>query len=298
MVHARQRVLPPPAVRAGDRAVTSGRSTLKPDYDLVVINMANAYRALGRDEEAMVGYRRFMELDPKNAQIRYEAAQILIDSGKLDEARTRADAGADARAEAGRRAQRARRRSRCSAATSPARSARFARRSTQKPDVRLAHFNLALLAEQQGDLPRAVAEYKKEIELHPDSYKAAFNLGRLYERVGDRPAQIDAFKRGDRDESQLRGRPLVPGEGAIWTSDRSWTRRSRLARKGIELAPTRRVRAAGPLRDGRCVRAAGTASRSRTGGGARAGARARLSPSDRSFGERRTVKCDRMGSPI
>ena len=60
---------------------------LKPDYDLVVINMANAYRALGRDEEAMVGYRRFMELDPKNAQIRYEAAQILIDGGKLDEAR-------------------------------------------------------------------------------------------------------------------------------------------------------------------------------------------------------------------
>src|SRR5439155_15732217 len=44
---------------------------LKPDYDLVVINMANAYRALGKDQEAMVGYRRFMELDPKNAQIRY-----------------------------------------------------------------------------------------------------------------------------------------------------------------------------------------------------------------------------------
>src|ERR1019366_99756 len=32
---------------------------LKPDYDLVVINMANAYRAMGRDQEAMVGYRRF-----------------------------------------------------------------------------------------------------------------------------------------------------------------------------------------------------------------------------------------------
>ena len=29
---------------------------LKPDYDLVVINMANAYRAIGKDEDAMVGY--------------------------------------------------------------------------------------------------------------------------------------------------------------------------------------------------------------------------------------------------
>ena len=91
---------------------------LKPDYDLVVINMANAYRALGRDEEAMVGYRRFMELDPKNAQIRYEAAQILIDSGKLDEARQELTAGAGARAEAGGGAQRARRAARCAAATS------------------------------------------------------------------------------------------------------------------------------------------------------------------------------------
>jgi tetratricopeptide (TPR) repeat protein len=38
---------------------------LKSDYDLVVINMANAYRQLGKDEEALVGYRRFMELDPR-----------------------------------------------------------------------------------------------------------------------------------------------------------------------------------------------------------------------------------------
>src|SRR5258707_11742268 len=59
---------------------------LKPDYDLVVINMANAYRAMGRDRDAMVGYRRFMELEPKNAQIRYEAAQIMIDNGELDAA--------------------------------------------------------------------------------------------------------------------------------------------------------------------------------------------------------------------
>ena len=49
--------------------------------------MANAYRQLGKDEEALVGYARFMELDPKNAQIRYEAAQILIDRGDLADAR-------------------------------------------------------------------------------------------------------------------------------------------------------------------------------------------------------------------
>src|SRR5256885_8498768 len=48
---------------------------LKPDYDLVVINMANAYRALGRDQEAMVGYRRFIEPDSKNAPHPHDTAQ-------------------------------------------------------------------------------------------------------------------------------------------------------------------------------------------------------------------------------
>ena len=133
---------------------------LKPDYDLVVINMANAYRALGRDQEAMVGYRRFMELDPKNAQIRYEAAQILIDGGKLDEARqelTQALA-LEPKLAAARNALGvlALRRGDLAGAEREIRAA-----IDEKPDVRLAHYNLALLAEQRGDLPRAIAEYQQ-----------------------------------------------------------------------------------------------------------------------------------------
>ena len=118
--------------------------------------MANAYRALGRDQEAMVGYRRFMELDPKNAQIRYEAAQILIDSGKLDEARqelTQALA-LEPKLAAARNALGvlALRRGDLAGAEREIRAA-----IAEKPDVRLAHYNLALLAEQQGDPPRAIA---------------------------------------------------------------------------------------------------------------------------------------------
>ena len=58
---------------------------LKPDYDLAVFNMANVYRQIGQGREALVGYRRLLELDPKNAQTRYEVAQILIDRGRLGE---------------------------------------------------------------------------------------------------------------------------------------------------------------------------------------------------------------------
>ena len=209
---------------------------LKPDYDLVVINMANAYRALGRDEEAMVGYRRFMELDPKNAQIRYEAAQILIDSGKLDEARKQLTEAlalepklAAARNALGVLALRG------GDLVGAEREIRAA--IDEKADVRLAHFNLALLAEQQGDVPRAVTEYKKEIELHPNSYKAAFNLGRLYERAGDRPGQIAEFKEAIRMNPSFAEGHLFLAK-AYLDAGQNLDEAVSLARKGIELEPT------------------------------------------------------------
>ena len=209
---------------------------LKPDYDLVVINMANAYRALGRDEEAMVGYRRFMELDPKNAQIRYEAAQILIDSGKLDEARKQLTEAlalepklAAARNALGVLALRG------GDLVGAEREIRAA--IEEKADVRLAHFNLALLAEQQGDVPRAVTEYKKEIELHPNSYKAAFNLGRLYERAGDRPGQIAEFKEAIRMNPSFAEGHLFLAK-AYLDAGQNLDEAVSLARKGIELEPT------------------------------------------------------------
>jgi arylsulfatase A-like enzyme/Tfp pilus assembly protein PilF len=208
---------------------------LKPDYDLVVINMANAYRALGRDAEAMVGYRRFMELDPKNAQIRYEAAQILIDGGKLDEARqelTRALALEPTLA-AARNALGvlALRRGDLAGAEREIRAA-----IAQKPDVRLAHFNLALLAEQQGDLPRAVAEYTKEIELHASSYKAAFNLGKLYERTGDRQGQIAQYRKAIEMNPGFAEGHLFLAK-AYLDGGQQLDEAVRLARKGVELEP-------------------------------------------------------------
>jgi len=209
---------------------------LKPDYDLVVINMANAYRALGRDEEAMVGYRRFMELDPKNAQIRYETAQILIDNGKLAEAETELTRALalEPKLAAARNALGvlALRRGDPVAAERDIRAA-----IAEKPDVRLAHFNLALLAEQQGDFPRAIAEYTKEMDLHANSYKAAFNLGRVYERVGDRRGQTESFKKAiEMNPSFAEGHLFLAK--AYLDQEHSLDEAVSLARKGIELAPT------------------------------------------------------------
>ncbi|MCU1382955.1 MAG: hypothetical protein JWL71_1652 [Acidobacteria bacterium] len=208
---------------------------LKPDYDLVVINMANAYRALGRDQEAMVGYRRFMELDPKNAQIRYEAAQILIDGGKLDEARqelTQALA-LEPKLAAARNALGvlALRRGDLPGAEREIRAA-----IAEKADVRLAHYNLALLAEQQGDMPRAIAEYRKEMELHANSYKAAFNLGKLYERTGDRVRQIAEYRKAVEMNPAFAEGHLFLAK-AYLDAGEQLDEAVRLARTGIDLEP-------------------------------------------------------------
>ncbi|HMF96808.1 MAG TPA: sulfatase-like hydrolase/transferase [Vicinamibacterales bacterium] len=208
---------------------------LKPDYDLVVINMANAYRALGRDEEAMVGYRRFMELDPKNAQIRYEAAQILIDNGKLEDAQVELTHALELEPKlaAARNALGvlALRRGDTVAAERDIRAA-----IAEKPDVRLAHFNLALLAEQQGDVQRAIAEYTKEMELHANSYKAAFNLGKVYERVGDRRGQIESFRKANEMNPSFAEGHLFLAK-AYLDGEQNLEEAMALAHKGLELAP-------------------------------------------------------------
>ncbi len=207
---------------------------LKPDYDLVVINMANAYRALGKDEEAMIGYRRFMELDPKNAQIRYEAAQILIDNGHIDEAHAELVRALELEPKlaAARNALGvvSLRRGDLAGAEREIRAA-----IESKPDVRLAHYNLALLAEQRGDYRTAIAEYQKEIELHGNSYKAAFNLGRLYEQLGDRQGQLDAYRKAiDMNPSFAEGHFFL---AKLYLDMGQLDEARRTAQQGIEIAP-------------------------------------------------------------
>src|SRR5206468_2540174 len=105
-----------------------------------------------------------------------------------------------------------------------------------REDVRLAHFNLALIAESRGELDGARREYLKEIELHERSFKAWFNLGRLYEKMGDRPRQIDALR------ESIDANPAF-AEGYFYLAKAYFDGNVELphaletARKGLSLAP-------------------------------------------------------------
>ncbi|GMV20389.1 MAG: hypothetical protein AMXMBFR57_03380 [Acidimicrobiia bacterium] len=154
---------------------------LKPDYDLAIINMANAYRRLGRDDAALAGYERYIQIDPKNAYVRYQIGEIYLDRGELERAGSEfAEAlSIDPKLASAQVATGAIALQRGDAAQAE----RLLREAlTLKPDVRLAHFNLAVIAEGRGDLAAAEAEYRAELGVHASAYKAAFNLGRLMAR--------------------------------------------------------------------------------------------------------------------
>ncbi|MGD9902860.1 MAG: sulfatase-like hydrolase/transferase [Vicinamibacterales bacterium] len=167
---------------------------LKPDYDLAVIGLARAYRALGRRDDALVGYRRFLERDAGNAQVRFELAQTLLDAGDLEpaEAELRHLLEGEPTMAAARHALGAvwLERGRTTDAEREIRAALATR-----PAIRMAHFHLALIAEGKGLVDEAMREYRAEVAQFPDNHMAHFNLGKLFEQRGDSQAQLEAFRR-------------------------------------------------------------------------------------------------------
>lgn len=167
---------------------------LKPDYDLAVVGLARAYRGLGRTEDAALGYRRFLEHDAANAQVRFELAQVLLDAKDTAAAESELQVllqSAPTMAVA-RHALGALRleRGQTDEAERDIRAA-----LVEQPEIRLAHFHLALIAEGRGRADLAEDEYRKEIERFPDNHMAHFNLGKLAERRGDATSQLSAFRK-------------------------------------------------------------------------------------------------------
>jgi arylsulfatase A-like enzyme/Tfp pilus assembly protein PilF len=209
---------------------------LKPDYDLAVYNLAQAYRRMGNDEAALAGFEHYLTLDPKDPFVQYQMGEIWLDRGDVPRAEQlfRRALEMDPQVAAAKNAlgvialQRG----------DPATAERLINEAlATKPNLRLAHFNLALLAEQRGDPRAAEREYLAELKAHPESYKAAFNLSRLYEQVGDRDGQIGALKQS------IESNPYF-AEGHIFLakayldSGKNFDEAIQLARKGLELHPT------------------------------------------------------------
>ncbi len=209
--------------------------TLKPDYDLAVSNLAQAYRRMGKDEAALAGFERYLQLDPQDPFVQYQIGEIWLDRGELSRAETlfRRALELDPSVVAAKNALGviALQRGDLTAAERLIREALAA-----KPTLRLAHFNLALLAEARNDVRTAEREYVEELKQHPENYKSAFNLSRLYEQVGDRDGQIDALKQSIISNPWFAEGHLFLAK-AYLDSESHLGEAERLAQKGLELAP-------------------------------------------------------------
>jgi len=209
--------------------------SLKADYDLAVINLARAYRALGDDEAALAGFERYLQIDPNDAYVHYQVGELWLDRGDdvRAEAAFRKALELDPKVAGAKNALGVIALGRGDVATAE----RLVREAiTAKPDVRLAHFNLALLAEKRGDIAGAEREYLEELKQHPESYKAAFSLSLLYEQAGDREGQIEALKQSIASNPRFAEGHFYLAK-AYLDSGSDFDEAIRVARKGLELGP-------------------------------------------------------------
>ena len=72
--------------RARRSTISSKTLMLKPDYDLAVSNLAQAYRRMGNDDAALAGFEHYLTLDPKDPFVQYQMGEIWLDRGDLSRA--------------------------------------------------------------------------------------------------------------------------------------------------------------------------------------------------------------------
>jgi choline-sulfatase len=179
-----------------ERAADYYKKTLakRPDHDYAMIGLADTLVARNRIDDAVLGYRTYLERDKDNAQITYRLAQVLLDAGRNDEAqrtflRALAIEPKTARAEVGLAVLAYRRKDFAAARQEIGKALAI------DPKVRYAHYNLALIREAEGNLPGAVEAYRAEVAENPTTFQAWFNLGRLLARGGDRSGAVQALGR-------------------------------------------------------------------------------------------------------
>jgi arylsulfatase A-like enzyme/Tfp pilus assembly protein PilF len=198
----------------------------EPNYMDGYLNLASAYRGLGRGDEAIAVLERALQLTPQNVNVMQSLGRAHLDRGDIETAtalfraiNTRSPRYAqayyglaeahvlagefDAAVEALERLLRFHPRTplaQYEIGMVYLRAERFdeARRwilqaLDSAPRLLNAHFNLALIAEGAGDREEARAEYEKELELFPDNREAGVNLGLLCAQSGDWSCADRAF---------------------------------------------------------------------------------------------------------
>ena len=197
--------------------------------------MANVYRTIGKDDEALVGYRRLLELDPRNAQAHQAVAQVLVDHGKLEEAQHVAEPRARDPAGDGGGAQHARR--------AAAQAGRRRRRRTRDSRCARAECRPAACPLQPGAGGRAARRRERRDRRVQEGNRARPGElhGAVQSREGSTSGSGTSTSSAPPFAPRSRATPTSPRATCSWRSSASTSasapRRLRWRAAGIELAP-------------------------------------------------------------
>ena len=215
---------------------------LKSDLEPSLFGLARAYQEMGQLEEAMVGFRRFIDLEPEDPRATLAIVDIYLARNLVDQAM----------AELERATQWEKppaivfsRLGELLVQTGRAEEAEERFRSALERNAELAqpHFNLAVLVEERGDLDEAIALYERAVELAPAHYQAQFNLGRLYGVKGDLDRQQRLYEAAlESNPEFIRGYYFLAK--LLMERGGDLARAEELTRTGLEKDPEHR---AGPL---------------------------------------------------
>ena len=158
-----------------------------------LLGLANAYRELGRIDEAVVGYRRLLEVAGQDAKATMALARIHVDRGELSEAEQVLTAAAEGREPPAVVANKLGEVMALLGRSGDAET-KFRQAISSNPELGEAHFNLAVLLDESGRMDDAVTAYRQAEELRPRDHRPRFNLGRLYGRQGRADLQIEAYR--------------------------------------------------------------------------------------------------------
>lgn len=211
-----------------------------PEHEASLFGLAGAYRDLGRREEALVGFRRLLTLDPADSKSVIAAADLLVESERPDEAmQVLREAFAADREVApvlynqlgellalqGRNREA---------------EAEFLRALEGNAELAQPRFNLAVLAEQRGDLAAARRLYSEAIEQAPLHYQAQFNLARLEGLAGNRERERALYAAAIESNADF-ARGYFFLAKAIMDAGGNLREAEQLAREGLSRDPDTRI---------------------------------------------------------
>ena len=129
----------------------------------------------------------------------------------------------------------------------------------KKPGLALAHFDLGLVYEGQGQIDKAIASYEAELSANPKAYRAAFNAAKLLQKSGRSREAVAHFRKVVEIEPTFGTGQLYLAKALLDAGDLAGA--EQWARAGLTEQARAEDGAARPLRARGCLRTTGAGRR-------------------------------------